>query len=216
MSRSSSHVAASVVVATVFLSSLVWFSATRVSRVSALKAFQGRTLSIVPSESKVSVSVGKAGLLSTIAHEHTITARAFSGKIQLAGDDAKSGSVEVEFDAASLKVGDQGISAQDRTEIQKTMETEVLEVSRFPKINFQSTSVRGDGKNVNVEGNLTLHGVTRKITVPVDVSLTGDNLRATGKVAFKQTDFGIKPYSKGGGSIRVKDEVVLNFQIAAR
>jgi hypothetical protein len=35
-------------------------------------------------------------------------------------------------------------------------------------------------------------------------------------VALKQTDFGIKPYSKGGGSLKVKDEVVLNFQIAAR
>jgi polyisoprenoid-binding protein YceI len=216
MYRSTSRVLAVVTVASVSLVSLVWLSTTRISRVAALRAFQGRTLSIVPSESKVWVAVGKAGLLSTLGHDHTINARTFSGKVQLAGNDAKNGSIQVEFDAASLRVADQGISEPDRSEIQKTMETEVLDVSRFPKITFKSTATRGDGQNVSVEGDLTLHGVTKKITVPVEVSLAGDRLRATGKVAFKQTDFGIKPYSKGGGSIKVKDEVVLNFQIAAR
>jgi polyisoprenoid-binding protein YceI len=210
-----SRLVAVVTVATL-LTSLVWLSATRIARVSALKAFQGKTLSIVPSESKVSVLVGKAGLLSTLGHDHTITARTFSGKIQLAGSDAKNGSIELEFESASLRVADQGITEADRSEIQKTMETEVLNVSQFPKISFKSTVTKGDGQNVSVEGDLTLHGVTKKITVPVEVSLAGDRLRATGKVALKQTDFGIKPYSKGGGSVKVKDEVVLNFQIAAR
>ena len=121
------------------LISLVWHAST--ARVSATRAFQGRTLTIVPSESKVSVSVGKAGLLSSLGHEHTITARTFSGKIQLPGNDTKNGSIEIEFDAASLKVGDQGISDADRSEIQKTMETEVLEVSHFPKIAFHSTEI---------------------------------------------------------------------------
>src|SRR5262249_10652895 len=124
MSRRASRVVAVVTVATGVLISLAWFSATRVARVSALRALQGKTLSIVPSESKVSVAVGKAGLLSSLAHDHTINARSFNGKIQLAGDDVRSGSVEIEFEAASLKVADQGVSAQDRNEIQKTMETE--------------------------------------------------------------------------------------------
>jgi polyisoprenoid-binding protein YceI len=61
-----------------------------------------------------------------------------------------------------------------------------------------------------------LKGVTKRIAVPVAATVTPQQIRAAGKYALKQTDFGIKPYSAAGGTIKVKDEVVLSFDIVAK
>ncbi len=47
-------------------------------------------------------------------------------------------------------------------------------------------------------------------------SPTPQLLRATGKFVLKQTDFGITPYSAAAGSITVKNEVVVSFNMVAR
>jgi polyisoprenoid-binding protein YceI len=130
-------------------------------------------------------------------------------------------SLELEVEAGSLAVVDKGISDKERAEIQKAMETEVLEVARFPKISFRSASVAnikpaGSNQSFALNGDLTLHGVTKRIAVPVVATIAPEQLRATGQVTIRQTDFGIKPYSAAGGTIKVKNELKLNFSILAR
>lgn len=61
-----------------------------------------------------------------------------------------------------------------------------------------------------------MHGVTKRITVPVTVTITPQQLRAMGSYTLKQTDFGIKPYSAGLGAVKVKNEVTVNFSIVAK
>jgi polyisoprenoid-binding protein YceI len=63
--------------------------------------------------------------------------------------------------------------------------------------------------------HLTLHNVTRPITVPVTVRLEGNTLTATGRFPVKQTDYGMKPVS-GGGVVSVKDVVNVSFTIVGR
>jgi polyisoprenoid-binding protein YceI len=59
---------------------------------------------------------------------------------------------------------------------------------------------------------LSLHGVTKPVSLAV--KQTGDSW--TTRTVLKQTDFGITPISIGGGMIKVKNEVVIDFQIFAR
>jgi polyisoprenoid-binding protein YceI len=66
-----------------------------------------------------------------------------------------------------------------------------------------------------VTGQLTMHDVTRSITVPVAARLEGQTLTATGGFAVKQTDYGMKPVSVGG-VVSVKDTVNVRFSIVAR
>jgi polyisoprenoid-binding protein YceI len=73
-----------------------------------------------------------------------------------------------------------------------------------------------DGYGFTLNGDLTLHGVKKRIAVPVNLTVTPQQLRATGKYTLKQTDYGIKPYSAAGGSIKVKNEIVVNFSIVAK
>ena len=175
-----------------------------------------KTYTIVASESSFTVFVGKAGALSFLAHDHNIAVRSFSGRVVVPEAGAAQGSLELEVDAKSLALLDK-ISDKDRAEITKSMHDAVLESGKFPKITFRSTGVSHvSGASLTVNGDLTLHGVTKRIAVPVTVSATPQQLRATGKFILQQTDFGITPYSAAAGSIKVKNEVILNFNIVAK
>jgi polyisoprenoid-binding protein YceI len=62
-----------------------------------------------------------------------------------------------------------------------------------------------------VQGTLTLHG--QKQPVAVAVSLQAGHYR--GSASFKQSSFGITPISIGGGTVKVKDEIKIEFDIVA-
>ncbi len=175
-----------------------------------------KTYTIVPAESSFTVFVGKAGALSFLAHDHNIAVKSFAGRVVVPNAGAAQGSLELEVDARSLVVLDK-VSEKDRAEITKSMNEAVLESARFPKIMFRSVGISNvNGANLTVNGDLTLHGVTKRIAVPVTVTATPQLLRATGKYVLKQTDFGITPYSAAAGSIKVKNEVILSFNLVAK
>ena len=69
---------------------------------------------------------------------------------------------------------------------------------------------------LQVAGDLTLHGVTRRVTVPVSVQVMADRLRADGTAVVRQTEFNIRPVTAGAGTVRVKNEVDVSFSVAAR
>ena len=70
-------------------------------------------------------------------------------------------------------------------------------------------------RRVRVTGDLTLHGVTRSQTADVSVELLPDRLTAAGTLVVRQTDFGITPVTAGLGSVRVADEVLIEFRLVA-
>lgn len=177
---------------------------------------QAKTYHIVAPESSFTVFVSKAGALSFLAHDHNIAVRSFSGRVIVPEAGAEQGSLELDIEAKSLALLDK-ISDKDRAEITKSMNEIVLETGKFPKITFRSVGVSNvNGASLTVNGDLTLHGVTKRIAVPVTIAATPQQLRATGKYVLKQTDFGITPYSAAGGSIKVKNEVILSFNLVAR
>jgi polyisoprenoid-binding protein YceI len=124
--------------------------------------------------------------------------------------------VKLEFPTADIRVIDPGESEKDRAEVQKTMETEVLHVSEYPRITFESTGVEPDGalNRLRLRGNLTIRGKTLPVTVPVMVTRLDDGTyRATGEFKFKQSSFLIKPIQLGGGTVKVKDELRTEFEL---
>jgi polyisoprenoid-binding protein YceI len=188
----------------------------------AFEQSRTRTYTIVSSESSFRVFVGKAGLFSVFAHDHDIGVKSFNGRVVVPEAGAGGGSLEMEVDATSLDVLDTKPSESDKKKIFDSMHKEVLESAKHPKITFKSVSVSdvkqtsNDSYSLIVNGDLTLRGVTKRIAIPVAATVTPQQLRATGKYTLKQTDFGIKPYSAAGGAIKVKNEVVLNFDIVAK
>lgn len=161
---------------------------------------------IDPKQSRVTVHVFKSGLFSAFGHNHEIAAPV-SGTI-----DESRNTVELMVSAAGLKVLDPDRPEKETAEVQRTMAgPEVLDVQSFPTIHFRSDSVRQSGPDrFNVHGELTLHGQTKPATI--EATRTGDgHYRAS--TTLKQTDFGIKPVVAAGGTVKVKNEVKLDFTI---
>ncbi len=177
---------------------------------------QARTYQIVAAESSFTIFVGKAGALSFLAHDHNIAVRSFSGRVVVPEAGAEQGSLALDIEAKSLTVLDK-VSEKDRATITKSTNDVVLETGKFPKITFRSVGVSNvNGASLTVNGDLTLHGVTKRIAVRVTIAATPQQLRASGKYILKQTDFGITPYSAAAGSIKVKNEVILSFNLVAK
>ena len=175
----------------------------------AAQSNSGPAREIDTARSVLTVRVYKTGLFSAFAHDHEIRAPIQKGFI----DGAKK-SVEFAVDARTLRVLDPKISDSDRAEIQGTMlGPSVLDSEKFTEIRFRSTSVemRGEGK-WTVSGDLTLHGQTH----PVKAEVEGRDGHYTGAAQLRQTDFAIKPVSIAGGSIKVKDEVRVEFELFSR
>ena len=133
-----------------------------------------------------------------------------SGKIVL-DSAAKTGSVDVTIDAKSVNTGfplfNEHIQGED-----------FFNTAKYPTITFKSTAVKFDGdKPVSVEGNLTVKGVTR----PVTLTLTSfqamphpmrkkDAIGANAVAKIKRTEFNMGKYAPN-----VSDDVTLSIAVEA-
>jgi polyisoprenoid-binding protein YceI len=179
-------------------------------------------LTIDAGNSQVVILVGKAGMLSFAGHAHEVVAPAVHGQVAFDPLDWPHASVSLEFDAAALRVTGKGESPSDVPAVQKAMlGDQVLDVARFPKIAFQSrrVSVTLSGANaaeVAIEGDLTLRGSSRPMTIRASATRdAAGRVTARGSFTLKQTDFGMVPVAAAGGTIRVKDELDIQFVLKA-
>ena len=172
----------------------------------AAAAAAGQPRPIDAGHSVMTVHVYKAGMLSALGHDHEISAPVSGGTV-----DTAAKSVELRIVAAELKVQDAKANDKDRAEIQATMTgAEVLDAQNYKEIRFHSTAVAGAGTGAwKLAGELTLHGQSRPVSVQVR-ELDG---HYTGTCRLNLSDFGIKPVKAAGGTVRVKDEIQIDFDI---
>jgi len=157
-------------------------------------------------QSAITIRVFKSGLFSGFAHNHVVVA-----PIAQATADPARMVANITVVTKEMKVTDPGVSEKDRNEIQTTMlGPTVLDVAKFPEIRFKSSRIeQTSAQHYRVMGTLDLHGASKEIVLEV----TGGPEHYHGATKLKQTDFGIKPISMGGGSIKVKDELELEFEV---
>ena len=156
--------------------------------------------------SKLIVHASKSGLFSGFADNHEIEAPIAEGSI----DDSAS-RVNFVIESRAMKVLDPQTSVDRRRQIQDRMlSPEVLDVQRFPKIIFESSKVEKTASGeFLVQGQLSLHGVTR----PVSIKVRNEGGRYLGECTIKQRDYSIEPISIVGGTVKVKDELKIDFEI---
>ncbi|MEQ1533273.1 MAG: YceI family protein [Sideroxydans sp.] len=133
-----------------------------------------------------------------------------SGTISL-NRDKHTGSINVEIDAKSVNTG----SALFNEHIQAE---ELFNTAKYPTITYKSNKVKFDGdKVVSVEGDLTVKGVTKPVTLTVNSFLCmphpmvkKEACGATATTKIKRSDFGLSK-----GVPYVGDEVTLTIPVEA-
>ena len=169
---------------------------------------EGRQFVFDQSQSSISF------VASSTLHPVKGKAKSFSGKITLPSlSDPSTGNVTLLIEASSLDTDHEGRD--------KVMRESCLETGRFPTVQFKSLEVQGEPKSYSlgqtgkaeIQGLLDLHGVQKKIMIPVEYRLTDQAVLVNGKTIVKMSEFKI-PEPKFL-FLRVKDDIEIAFSIQA-
>jgi polyisoprenoid-binding protein YceI len=195
--------------------------ATIIGPGSLLGASATVTYTLDPSQSKFMAHANRSGLLWFKGHSHHLAASEFSGQVELTPDTITPASLRLVVKAASLHETGADFTEPQKQIINKELREIVLHPDQYPDITFQSTNVTAKNTapgryDVKIDGNLTLHGATKRITIPAVVTINGDNLRAVGEFSIDRDDFKVKATSAFHGLVRVDDDVKFEFDIVGR
>lgn len=171
-----------------------------------------------PSRSTFMVRAFSGGLLWFKGHDHFIAVRDFGGQATITEGTIIPATLQLTIKSNSLVETREVFTEPQKQIINKELREIVLETEKYPEITFKSTSVTGklnpNGQfEARIDGDLTLHGVTRRITIPADVTVTGNDLRARGEFTVERGDFNVKATSAVHGLVRVRDKLKFTFDI---
>jgi len=139
--------------------------------------------------------------------------KTYTGKALLEEADLTKSTVEFTAEVASIDTGD-----AKRDEHLKS--PDFFDAAKFPQLTFKSSKITKAGKGYKLKGALTIHGVTKEVTLDATVSAAVKNpwgklvraVKVTGKI--KRGDFGLtwnKTLDQGG--VVVGDEVALDIKL---
>src|ERR1043165_2474945 len=176
------------------------------------------TYNLDANQSKFMAHANRSGLFWFKGHSHHLAASDFSGQVELTPDTITPASLRLVGKTASLHETGADFTDQQKQIIDKELKDIVLLPAQYPDITFQSSNVTvkssaAGRSEVKIDGNLTLHGVTKRITIPAVVTLSGNNLRAVGEFSINRDDFKVKATSAAHGMVRVSGTVKFEFDI---
>jgi polyisoprenoid-binding protein YceI len=108
----------------------------------------------------------------------------------------------------------------DQSRRDNRIHSQGLESDRYPTATFKlttpialpATAAAGQTITISATGALTIHGVTRTVTIPIDARLSGSQIELVGSITFPFSDFGMTPPSIGG-FVSVQPNATMEFQL---
>ena len=170
---------------------------------NGLTAFANETFKIDPAQSKIGFSVRH--MLGSAKGNFS----KFGGTIVVDREHPEQSSVMVKIAASSI---DTGIAKRD-----EHLRGELFQVAKYPEITFKSRRVKQTGANSGeIVGDLTMRGVTREITLNVEL-LSGGGMRWRVTTApLRRSEFGLV-FSKSAETVSmIADAVAIDIEIQAR
>jgi len=163
----------------------------------------GQKYAITPQNSKVEF-IG-----SKVTGSHNGSFEKFNGEIHYANNDPAQSHVTITIDTSSIKADDPKLTEHLKT-------PDFFDVAKYPQATFTSTAIKAGGEkgaSHTVTGNLTMHGVTKSVTFPATIAVSGDTATVDANFAINRKDFGIN-YA-GAQDNLIRDEVVMTLRIRA-
>ncbi len=151
-------------------------------------------------------SIGFVGSKVTGSHDGGF--HEFEGEIRLVGDDATQSVVSIVIDTTSLWADDERLTGHLKS-------PDFFAVDAHPTATFISTRIeKREAGGCIVTGNLTLHGITKSISFPAEISIAGDQATASAEFSIRRFDFDMKYPGRADDLIR--DDVLIRLNVVAR
>jgi polyisoprenoid-binding protein YceI len=150
-------------------------------------------------------------MISNVKGEFT----AVTGKLELNGEDITKSKVEASIDASTINTREVQRDAHLKS-------ADFFDVEKFPVLTFQSTAVSKEGRvELAVEGDLSIHGVTRKavfdvegLSAPTKDPWGGTRIGLSATTKINRKDFGLTwNAALEAGGIVVGEEVTITLDV---
>jgi hypothetical protein len=178
--------------------------------------------------SDVRFLVYRAGALASFGHNHVIQAKDIRGDIYLADDFHASG-FSMTLPVTGFVVDDPKARSVEGPDFAKQpsnvaidgtrknmLGPDLLDAAHFPEVSIRSVSLLGPDWGPDATVRIELRGVSRDMSVPINVERNGDTLSVNGSFELKQSDFSITPFSALGGGLQVADTLRVRFHLVAQ
>ncbi len=181
---------------------------------------------LTPAKSSIYVQVFKETdtLAANLSHDHVIVATGWSGTVHWDPADPTACVVKINVPVSGLvndeesmrkRVGyDTVLDAGDRAEVRANMVSKgQLDANAFPNITFRSTGCAASGDKVKVTGDLSIHGVPKRISPSFTIAGDGKSLSASGGFTASASDFGFAPFTALLGALKNKDAMKFTVSV---
>ncbi len=160
----------------------------------------GDALTIDPTKSKVQALGAK------ITGTHDVWFPSFAGELTLDGDTPTG--IQVTVNMGALQSDHDMLTGHLKA-------PDFFDTATFPKASFASTSIAAgaEGGTHTVTGDLTIRGVTQRVSFPATIELGGGAMKATTEFVIDRQAYGIAYPGKPDDLI--KDEVALTIDLAS-
>ena len=171
-----------------------------------------------PKDGSITVRTYREGMAARAGHDLVMEATNWNASAHVDHENPSASSVQATVDLHSLEIrkatgGVKPMSDGDRKDIFKNIAKTLL-TERHPQVTFQSTSVLANGDSkLHVNGDLTIAGQSRPVTLEVTVESQGDTDRLVGSVTLHHTHFGVKPYQGFLGALKIRDAVEIDLDL---
>lgn len=153
---------------------------------------------------------GVSALSDAVGRTSAVTG---SATIEARGEAVGVTAAEFEADLSQL--------ASDDGRRDRRIRTIGLETNQFPTGTFvlaealdvPADALAGTTVDVTIVGDLTLHGVTKRVSIPCQARLSGDRIDVVGALTFPFSDFAMTPPDIAG-FVRVEDDATLELQLS--
>ena len=187
---------------------------------------ESRQYVLDPDKSKLYVQVfnDDSTLAAGLAHDHVVLATGWQGKVLVDPGELAGCVVEVTVPVAGLQadqpemrtlVGYKKMLSDSRQKtVGKHMRAEKqLDAVNFPQITFRSQSCSGTKKELLVNGELTIRGKSKAVTITLQVFHSNNSIRAKGTFTAQHSDFGFSPYSAFFGTVKNRQDILFVINV---
>ena len=189
----------------------------------------GERYVVDPAQSDFHWLVYKAGAFSRFGHNHTIAVGDLSGSVLVNPDDLAKSQFNLQFGVAQLVVDDPALRStlgedfssvpkpDDIAGTRKNMLSErVLDGEKYPQIRVTGTGPTMGAGMQELAVKIEMLGRVIDLKVPTEVTIAGDQLRATGEFELNHADLGMQPFSVMAGALQVGEKLSFTYDVRAQ
>ena len=170
--------------------------------------------SLTADNGELRILTGVTGRAAKMGHRLTMSMQSWSASVEWKNGAPTHAELTVDVDSLEVVKGEGGVTPLGGPEkgIARNNALKSLDAKKFPQIRFTCDDIAETETGYRMTGTVEIHGTTRPQVVDLTAERVGETWNLSTRVQLTQTDFGVKLISLFMGSMKVADELTVDFR----